>query len=128
MVDTSGDTFAGMLPHIAKSVYHITRGLPVAIKCRGRPGIFIDSAGEEETGYESAALDMAFSGDAVQCVHLENGRYAGMPMMVSPIEDGKGRKIAAIGVIDTTGILTLQEFIQISERVRVQVTEAGDTR
>jgi len=125
MVDNSEDRFAGMLPHIAKSVYNITGGLPVAIKCRERRGVFIDSEGEKETEYESAVLDRAFSDEGVQHVYLERGRYAGMPMLVSPIEDGKGRKIAAIGVIDTTGILTLQEFVQISERVRSQVAEAG---
>jgi hypothetical protein len=96
-------------------------GLPVVLKSRYRPGVFIDHDGSIHIGYESNALDSIFADGKLRKVRVDRGKYAGTPMMISPIEDSDGYAVAAIGVIDSMGSLSLHEFIEISESLRSQV-------
>lgn len=117
----SNDTPANMLRYLARSIHRVTGGMPIALKSRNKPGVLIDHDGSVDTGYESEALDCVFADSDVRRVRVETGKYTGMPMMISPIEDTDGHIVAAIGVIDAMGSLSLQEFAVISERIKSQV-------
>jgi hypothetical protein len=121
IIEISNDTPAEMLTRLAWSIHRATGGLPVALKSRNRPGVFVDRDGSVHTDYESEALDRVFSDIDRKKVRVDRGKYAGMPMMISPIEDKEGDPIAAIGVVDDLGTLSLQEFVEISETIRNQI-------
>jgi hypothetical protein len=107
------------LTALAISVHNVVGRMPVAIKARDRPGVLIADSGVKQESYESEALDSVFSGAQVKKT-VAGGDYNGIPMYVSAICDAGGRAVAAIGVIDTAGILSLQEFAEINARLSCQ--------
>lgn len=120
-LEISADTPVKVLMQLALSIHRATGGLPVALKCRNRPGVLVNRDGSAETAYESKALDTVFTRSDVGKVRVDSGRYLGMQMMVSPLEDREGRAVVAIGVVDDLGTLNLQEFAEIGESIRKQV-------
>jgi hypothetical protein len=99
---------------IATSVHNIVGRMPVAVKSRDEPGVIIAGGMSNDMNSGNEALDSVFSGEPVKRAHVDCGDYAGIPMFTSAIFDEAGRAVAAIGVIDTSGILSLQEFAEIS--------------
>jgi hypothetical protein len=99
---------------IATSVHNIVGRMPVAVKARDEPGVIITGGMPKDLIYGSEALDSVFCGEPVKRTYADCGDYAGIPMFSSAIFDEAGRAVAAIGVIDTSGILSLQEFAEIS--------------
>lgn len=120
-VEISSHTPGDLLAQLALSIHRVTGGLPIALKSRHQPGVFVDRDGAAELGYESEALDSVFVAGETKKVRVDGGRYAGVPMIVSPIEDRDGYAVAALGVVDALGTLSLQEFAEISERIRQQI-------
>jgi hypothetical protein len=120
-IEISNDTPANVLRHLARSIHQATGGMPIALKSRNKPGVLIDHDGSIDTGYESKELDSVFSDNDVRRTRVANGKYAGMPMIISPILDTDGNTVAVIGVIDAMGSLSLQEFAEISELIKNQV-------
>ncbi len=121
IIEISKDTPADGLTRLALSIHRATGGLPIMFKSRDRPGVFVDRDGTVHTGYEGGALDGVFSGIDRKKVRVDQGKYVGMPMLISPVEDRDGYPIAAIGVVDDLGTLSLQEFVEISETIKDQV-------
>jgi hypothetical protein len=113
------------LTALAHSVHNIMGKMPVAIKARDRPGVLVAGGDVNYERYESIALDSVFSGEPVKKT-VANGDYAGIPMYVSAICDSGGHPVAAIGVIDTAGMLSLQEFAEISARLSSQSGKSRD--
>jgi hypothetical protein len=112
------------LMSLALSVHNIVGKMPVAVKARDRPGVLVAGGSVKQECYESNALDSVFAGEPVKKT-VADGDYRGIPMYVSAICDTGGRAVAAIGVIDTAGVLSLQEFAEISDRLTCQ---SGKTR
>ncbi len=107
------------LTDIAMSVHNIVGKMPVAVKSRDQPGVIVADGTVEREYYEGAALDSVFSGEPVKKT-VADGDYTGIPMYVSAIYDTGGYPVAAIGVIDTAGMLSLQEFAEISSSLSRQ--------
>ena len=120
-IEISNDTPADMLRQLAESIHQATGGMPIALKSRNMPGVFVDHDGSVDTGYESEVLDSVFLNGRVRRARVDAGKYAGMPMMISPIEDTDGLTVAALGIVDAMGSLSLQDFAQISQRIKNQV-------
>ncbi len=99
---------------IAMSVHNVVGRMPVAVKARDEPGVIIAGGRPNDLICGSEALDSVFRGEPVKRTHADCGDYAGIPMFASAIFDKAGRAVAAIGVIDTSGVLSLQEFAEIS--------------
>ncbi|CAJ37023.1 DUF2111 domain-containing protein [Methanocella arvoryzae] len=123
-LEISKDTPAEMLRQLAESIHQATGGMPIALKSRNMPGVFVDSDGSADTSYESIVLDSVFLNSHVRKARVDTGKYAGMPMMISPIEDTDGFTIATLGIVDALGSLSLQEFAQISQRIKNQVLDS----
>jgi hypothetical protein len=107
------------LTALALSIHNVVGKMPVAIKARDRPGVLVANGDVKRECYDSDALDSVFSGDPVKKTVAE-GDYSGIPMYVSAICDAGGHAVAAIGVIDTDGVLSLREFAEISARLAHQ--------
>jgi len=99
---------------IAMSVHNVVGRMPVVVKARNEPGVIISGGGPKDLNCGSEALDSVFGGEPVKRTYADCGDYAGIPMYASAIFDSAGRAVAAIGVIDTSGLLSLQEFTEIS--------------
>ncbi len=123
LVITPGMTLM-QLTALALSVHNVVGRLPVAVKPRDRPGVLVADGGVKQDSYRSDALDSVFDGPSPQKA-AANGEYDGIPMYVSAICDVAGRAVAAIGVIDTAGMLSLQEFAEISVRLTWQSGKKG---
>jgi hypothetical protein len=108
-----GMTSEQLLP-IALSVHNVIGRMPVAIKARDDAGVIIAGGRAKDLTCGSEALDSVFDGESVKRTYADCGDYAGIPMYASAIFDRAGYAVAAIGVIDTTGMLSLQEFAEIS--------------
>lgn len=104
---------AGSLASLAMSVHRIAGSMPVAIKERNGRGLVVAGGTVQEAACECDALDSLFHGEPVRKVTADRGRYAGIPMFAAAILDRRGEAVAAIGLIDTSGLLSLQEFAEI---------------
>ncbi len=107
------------LATLAISVHNIVGKMPVIVKARNRPGVLVAGGSVKQGRYASDTLDSVFEGEPVKKT-VADGDYNGIPMYVSAICDTGGRAVAAIGVIDTAGVLSLQEFAEISDLLACQ--------
>jgi hypothetical protein len=109
------------LAKVAVSVHNAAMGLPVAIKARDRAGVLVDEGGSHVAARECTALDDIFSGEGVQRIKIREGKHNGSIMFASAIVNGHGQRVAAIGIIDKLGILSLNGFAEDEDRVDSQL-------
>jgi hypothetical protein len=119
-VEYSPDRTLARLISIAMSVHNVVGGMPVAVKARGEPGVIIASGRPKDLVCGSEALDSVFSEKPVRRTYADCGDYAGIPMYASAIFDEGGNAVAAIGVIDTSGLFSLNEFVKVSTAFHMQ--------
>jgi hypothetical protein len=112
------------LTALALSVHNVVGGMPVAVKARDRPGVLVAGGSVKQVRYESKALDSVFDGSPAKKT-TAGGDYGDIPMYVSAICDMAGHAVAAIGVIDTAGVLSLKEFAEISALLARQSGRSG---
>lgn len=102
-----------MLGPIALTIHRIIGRMPVAVKCRGQPGVLVNDDAIVDGRYEGHALERALASPGLTKVRLADGAHPGKEMYVSPINSrGDGEASCAIGVIDTSGTLALKEFAE----------------
>ncbi len=117
----SSDASGPDLAPLAMSIHHITGHMPVVIKGKNKRGIIIEDGLISDSFYESRALNEIFEGKNCACVKPEGGRHAGLPIFASAIKDKNGKTIAAVGIIDTTGLLQMKSFIDIRAHIEKQL-------
>lgn len=115
--DASGDDLAPL----AMSIHHITGHMPVVIKCKNKRGIIVEDGRVSDSRYESRALNEIFEGKSCACVKPKGGRHAGLPIYASAITDKNGKTIAAVGIIDTSGLLQMKSFLDIRTHLEKQL-------
>jgi hypothetical protein len=106
---------------LALSVHNAVGGMPIVMKARDRAGILIEDGEFFMSPPECQSLECLFKGDRVRQIYIDEGRYSGATMFASAIINGLGHRIAAIGVIDTLGILSLERFVADSEHLDRQL-------
>ncbi|HEY3422756.1 MAG TPA: DUF2111 domain-containing protein [Methanocellaceae archaeon] len=121
MLRISSDASGSDLAPLAMSIHHITGHMPVVIKGKNKRGIIVEDGLISDSFYESRALNAIFEGKNCACLKPEGGRHAGLPMFASAITDKNGKKIAAVGIIDTTGLLQMKTFIDIRAHLEKQL-------
>jgi hypothetical protein len=121
MLKISSDASGAELAPLAMSIHHITGHMPVVIKGKYKRGIIVENGMIRDSFHESRALNEIFKGKTCACVKPEGGRHAGQPMFASAITDKTGKTIAAVGVIDTSGLLQMKTFIDISDHLEKQL-------
>lgn len=106
---------------VALSVHKALRGTPILLKVANENGILIEDGCFHFSGLECNALNAVFSGDPVQQIHIGHGKHIGAVMFASAIENGSEQRVAAIGIIDTIGILSLGGFLSHQESINRQM-------
>ncbi len=117
----SSSSSADDIEPIGMAVHELLNRLPITARSREKRGIRIE---------EGRVIDREYSGPALEEALLENrkvrevpktGAYKGVPVVVSPIRDQDGDAIAAIGVVDITGIFDLQTLMDHQAAIVKQV-------
>lgn len=106
---------------LALSVHNALGGLPVAMKARYSTGILVEDGKLHVAHRDCSALESVFSGEGVKRIHIGEGRHTGSTMFISAIINGRGHRIAAIGVIDSLGVLSLGGFVADNDHVDRQL-------
>jgi len=114
-------SFIEELAWLALSVHNAACGIPVAVKLRDSSGVLIEGGEFIIAAPECDSLDCLFSGDHVREVRISNGRHRGKIMFASTVVDAAGRRVAAIGIVDTLGMLSLERFVSDRDRVEWQI-------
>jgi hypothetical protein len=106
---------------MALSVHNALRGIPVAVKIVNGIGALIENGKSLFYNPECKALNVVFSGDPVQQIRIVEGKYMGVIMFAAAILNNQGQRVAAIGVIDAHGTLSLGEFVSNDDYIDRQV-------
>jgi len=109
------------MARLAIAVHNAVGRKPIVMKVRGRAGVLVEDGLAYESVHEGEALDSVFSGDGVKQVRVSGGRHAGATMFASAIVNGIGQRVAAIGVIDTLGMLSLEEYVALDDHIDRQL-------
>lgn len=109
------------LEPIGMALHDLLSRLPVTLRSAELPGIRIE---------EGRIMDRSYTGPVLEQVLRENrllkstpasGPYKGVPVVVTPVRDGDGQAIAAIGVVDITGIFDLATLMEHQSAILKQV-------
>jgi len=109
------------LAMFALSVHNLACRMPIAVKARDSRGILIEDGELVTSAAECNSLDCLFAGECLRQIRLGEGKHRGMTMFASAIVDPVGERVAAIGIIDTLGILSLEAFVADHEQVERQL-------
>ncbi|HTY92083.1 MAG TPA: DUF2111 domain-containing protein [Methanocella sp.] len=105
----------------ALAVHNTVCSMPVAIKTRNCPGVLIEEGDFAISARECQHLDCVFTGGHARRIYIDQGKYVGTNMFASPIVNHQGEHIAAIGIIDILGILSLEMFVADQESIHRQL-------
>lgn len=109
------------LEPIGMALHDLLSRLPVTLRSAELPGLRIE---------EGRIMDWSYTGPVLEQVLRENrllkstpasGPYKGVPVVVTPVRDGDGQAIAAIGVVDITGIFDLATLMEHQSAILKQV-------
>ncbi len=117
----SADTQADDLIPICLSIHEIVGRLPVTAMARNVPGIRIEEGVVVDHVYRGPILDEVIASNQVMKVVPKSGPYKGVPVVVAPVRDSAGDAIAAIGLVDITGIFDLATLMQHQTMILKQV-------
>lgn len=120
-IQISPDVSSVTLAPLAMSIHHATGGMPVVIKSKNHSGIIVENGTIDHAVYQSEVLDQVFGRQGAMCLKASKGKYAGMSMFASAILDHFGEPVAAIGIIDATGLLTLKELMDFHAHINLQL-------
>jgi hypothetical protein len=120
-VHIAPDTPLEEMTRLAMALHNAIGRMPIVIKARDRAGVLVEDGLAHEAVHEGEALDRVFSGDGVKQVKVNDGKHAGVTMFASAIVNAVGQRVAAIGVIDTLGLLSLEEFVVTNDHLDKQL-------
>ncbi|WFN34856.1 DUF2111 domain-containing protein [Methanogenium sp. S4BF] len=117
----SADSDAGDLAEVALAIHEIINRLPVTARSRNNPGVRIEGGVVIDNAYTGPVLEMAMEKNQLIKISPKNGAYANVPVVVAPIRDSDGTAIAAIGLVDITGIFDLATLMEHQSTILKQV-------
>lgn len=101
------DSDAGDLAEVALAVHEIINRLPVTAKSLNNPGVRIEKGVIVDNAYTGPVLELAIRKNHLIKTIPKTGAYANVAVVVAPIRDTDGKAIAAIGLVDISGIFDL---------------------
>jgi len=114
-------TSRDLLP-IAMAVHEILNRLPVTMRSKNCPGIRIENGEIKSENYTGPVLELVLNENHIIKTKPESGEYRNIPVIVAPIRDSTGSTVAALGVVDITGIFDLADLMsrqtQIIDQMR----------
>jgi len=118
---SANSTSRDLLP-IAMAVHEILNRLPVTMRSKNFPGIRIENGEIKSESYTGPVLEVVLNENHIIKTKPESGEYRNIPVIVAPIRDSTGSPIAALGVVDVTGIFDLADLMsrqtQIIDQMR----------
>lgn len=128
-IEISADSDAEEVAPFAMAVHELL-GLPVTMRSLKRRGVRIEKGKILDNNYTGPILELVLKENKTIRAIPTSGRYAGVPVIVSPIRNKEGYGIAAIGVVDVVGTVDLglifgdypEVVKQVQECVRARVT------
>ncbi len=112
---------AADLEPVALAVHELLRRLPVTAKSAERDGIRVEDGRVIDRHYNGPVLIDAIRENRLIRVTPGSGAYKGVPVTVAPVRDEDGNAIAAIGVVDITGIFDLATLMDHQSAILQQV-------
>jgi hypothetical protein len=95
----------------------ILGGLPVTMRSRDKPGVQIENGAVKNESYTGPILEKVLTENQVIKTRPEAGDYRNVPVIVAPIRDSSGLAIAAIGVVDISGIFDLADLMSQQSQI-----------
>ena len=120
-INTENDTHLARMGRMAISIHNAACKMPVVMKDTGGACVLAEGGLAYRSRCEGEALDRVFSGEGVRRIRIESGKYSGMTMFASAIHDAGGNRVAAIGLIDSMGMLSIGEFISNDDNIKRQL-------
>lgn len=117
----SADATAEDLIPVCMAVHEIVGRLPVTARARNTSGIRIEEGVVIDRAYLGPVLDEVLSKNQVIRETPREGPYMGVPVIVAPVRDAAGDAIAAIGLVDITGIFDLATLMKHQTTILKQV-------
>jgi len=108
---SANSTSRDMIP-VAMTVHEILNRLPVTMRSKNNRGIKIENGGVKSESYTGPVLETVLKENLTVKTKPESGDYKDIPVIVAPIRDSTGLPIAAIGVVDITGIFDLADLMK----------------
>jgi hypothetical protein len=96
--------------------------IPVTLRSKNKKGVRVEQGEVIDFEYTGPILERALEENRVIRTTPLTGRYARIPVIVTPIRNSKGEAIAALGVVDIVGTLDLgavfADFPRVLEQIR----------
>ncbi len=116
----STDSKSHDLSPIGLAVHAILNNLPVTLRSLNNLGVQIEDGEIKSECYTGPILERVLQENRIIKTKPESGDYKGVPVIVAPIRDTTGAVIAAIGVVDITGIFDLADFMHQQSKIIAQ--------
>lgn len=117
----SGDSGADDLEPLGLALHDLLNRLPITARSRDRMGIRIEDGRVVDRNYSGPVLERVLAENRVLKVTPASGEYRGVPVVVGPVRDSSGKAIAAIGIVDITGIFDLATLMEHQSEILRQV-------
>jgi len=96
--------------------------IPVTMRSKNKRGVCVEKGEVIDYEYTGPVLERALEENRVIRTTPLTGRYARIPVIVTPIRNRKGEVIAALGVVDVVGTVDLgavfADFPRVLERIK----------
>lgn len=106
---------------VMMAMHELLNRLPVVARSRDHLGIRIEDGRVVDTAYTGPVLEEVLEKNQVAKTKPVSGVYAQVPVVVTPVRDQDGDVIAAIGVVDITGIFDLANLMEQQSTLIKQV-------
>ncbi len=106
---------------VGMAFHELLNRLPVTLRSKEVPGIRIEGGKIVDRSYSGPVLEQVLRENRLLKVTPVSGPYKGVPVVVSPIRDGDGNALGAIGVVDITGIFDLATLMEHQSAILKQV-------
>ncbi len=117
----SSNSVSRDLSPIGLAVHALLNNLPVTLRSRSNLGVKIEDGEVKSVSYTGPILERVLQENKVIKTKPQSGDYKNVPVIVAPIQDSAGTVIAAIGVVDITGIFDLADFMQQQSQIIAQM-------
>ncbi len=117
----SSDSMSRDLSPIGLAIHAILNNLPVTLRSRNNLGVKIEDGAVKSERYTGPILERVLQENTIIKTKPQSGDYRNVPVIVAPVRDTAGAAIAAIGVVDITGIFDLADFMNQQSKVIAQM-------
>jgi len=117
----SSSSEAADLEPVILAIHELVHRLPVTAKSREKDGIRVEDGRVVDRQYTGPVLLEVLAKNQTIQTTPTSGAYKGVPVTVTPIRDGNGNAIGALGVVDITGIFDLATLMEHQSAILKQV-------